>query len=35
MRIDRKRKLPVTALLYGLGLDSEGILDHFYDMVVW
>ena len=26
VRIDRKRKLPVTALLYALGLDSEGIL---------
>ncbi|MBS7671210.1 DNA-directed RNA polymerase subunit beta [Croceicoccus gelatinilyticus] len=35
VRIDRKRKLPVTALLYALGLDSEGILDHFYDTVVW
>jgi len=35
VRIDRKRKLPVTALLYALGLDSEGILDHFYDMVTW
>ncbi|WP_095012101.1 DNA-directed RNA polymerase subunit beta [Tsuneonella mangrovi] len=35
VRIDRKRKLPVTALLYALGLDSEGILDFFYDKVVW
>ena len=35
VRIDRKRKLPVTALLYALGLDSEGILDHFYDTVTW
>ncbi|MXO97174.1 DNA-directed RNA polymerase subunit beta [Erythrobacter aquimaris] len=35
VRIDRKRKLPVTALLYALGLDSEGILDHFYDKVTW
>ena len=26
VRIDRKRKLPVTALLYALGLDSEEIL---------
>jgi len=26
VRIDRKRKLPVTSLLYGLGLDSEEIL---------
>jgi len=35
VRIDRKRKLPVTALLYALGLDSEQILDHFYDTVTW
>ncbi|MDF1835108.1 MAG: DNA-directed RNA polymerase subunit beta [Alteraurantiacibacter sp. bin_em_oilr2.035] len=35
VRIDRKRKLPVTALLYALGLDSEEILDHFYDTVTW
>ncbi|MHA6316187.1 DNA-directed RNA polymerase subunit beta [Altererythrobacter sp. CAU 1778] len=35
VRIDRKRKLPVTALLYGLGLDAEDILAHFYDTVTW
>ncbi|MEP0560481.1 MAG: DNA-directed RNA polymerase subunit beta, partial [Qipengyuania citrea] len=35
VRIDRKRKLPVTALLYALGLDSEDILSHFYDTVTW
>ena len=35
VRIDRKRKLPVTSLLFALGLDHEGILDHFYDTVVW
>ena len=35
VRIDRKRKLPVTALLYALGLDSEEILDHFYNKVTW
>ncbi|GGC33795.1 DNA-directed RNA polymerase subunit beta [Novosphingobium marinum] len=35
VRIDRKRKLPVTALLYALGLDSEQILDHFYETVTW
>ena len=35
VRIDRKRKLPVTSLLFGLGLDAEGILDEFYDNVVW
>jgi DNA-directed RNA polymerase subunit beta len=31
VRIDRKRKLPVTSLLFGLGLDAEAILDHFYE----
>ncbi|MEJ2411015.1 MAG: DNA-directed RNA polymerase subunit beta, partial [Novosphingobium sp.] len=35
VRIDRKRKLPVTSLLYALGLDSEAILDHFYETVTW
>ena len=35
VRIDRKRKLPVTALLYALGLTSEDILAHFYDLVTW
>ncbi len=35
VRIDRKRKLPVTSLLYALGLDSEDILDHFYDTMSW
>ena len=35
VRIDRKRKLPVTALLYALGLDSEGILHHFYNTMSW
>ena len=35
VRIDRKRKLPVTALLYGLGLDAEDILNHFYNTVSW
>ena len=35
VRIDRKRKLPVTGLLYALGLDAEEILAHFYDTVVW
>ncbi|TCD04314.1 DNA-directed RNA polymerase subunit beta [Erythrobacteraceae bacterium CFH 75059] len=35
VRIDRKRKLPVTALLYALGMDAEQILDAFYDTVVW
>ncbi|MEQ1687453.1 MAG: DNA-directed RNA polymerase subunit beta, partial [Sphingopyxis sp.] len=33
VRIDRKRKLPVTSLLHGLGLSSEEILNHFYTTV--
>ncbi|OWJ80787.1 MULTISPECIES: DNA-directed RNA polymerase subunit beta [Haematobacter] len=32
-RIDRRRKLPVTTLLYALGMDQEGIMDAFYDVV--
>ena len=32
-RIDRRRKLPVTTLLYSLGLDQNGIADAFYDKV--
>ncbi len=35
VRIDRRRKLPVTTLLYGLGLDSEQILHHFYGLVTY
>ena len=35
VRIDRKRKLPVTALLYALGLTSEEILNHFYSRVTF
>ena len=35
VRIDRKRKLPVTALLHALGLDDEAILNHFYQTVTW
>jgi DNA-directed RNA polymerase subunit beta len=35
VRIDRKRKLPVTALLYALGLSGEEILNHFYGTVRW
>jgi DNA-directed RNA polymerase subunit beta len=31
VRIDRKRKLPATTLLYGLGLSSEQILATFYE----
>jgi len=32
-RIDRRRKIPVTSLLYALGLDGEGILNTFYRQV--
>jgi len=35
VRIDRKRKLPVTALLHALGLSSEEILNHFYNRVTY
>ena len=35
VRIDRKRKLPVTALLYALGLNAEEILAQFYNKVVF
>ena len=30
VRIDRRRKLPATTLLYALGLTQEEILDYFY-----
>ena len=33
VRIDRRRKLPATTLLYALGMSSEEILDHFYDRI--
>ncbi|MDP5309004.1 DNA-directed RNA polymerase subunit beta [Paracoccus spongiarum] len=32
-RIDRRRKLPVTTLLYALGMDQEAIMDAFYETV--
>ncbi len=32
-RIDRRRKLPVTTLLYALGMDQEGIMDAYYQTV--
>ncbi|MEQ8312333.1 MAG: DNA-directed RNA polymerase subunit beta [Sphingopyxis sp.] len=35
VRIDRKRKLPVTSLLYALGMSGEEILNHFYDRLVF
>ena len=34
-RIDRRRKIPVTSLLYALGLDSEQILSTFYKHVTY
>ncbi|MGI9421865.1 MAG: DNA-directed RNA polymerase subunit beta [Hyphomicrobiaceae bacterium] len=33
VRIDRRRKIPVTTLLYALGLNDEEILGVFYDRV--
>ena len=32
-RIDRRRKIPVTSLLYALGLDGEEILSTFYKTI--
>jgi DNA-directed RNA polymerase subunit beta len=32
-RIDRRRKLPVTTLLYALGMDQEGIMSAYYNTV--
>jgi DNA-directed RNA polymerase subunit beta len=34
-RIDRRRKVPVTSLLFALGLDSEEILDTFYEKIAF
>ncbi len=34
-RIDRRRKIPVTSLLYALGLDGEEILRTFYKHVTY
>jgi DNA-directed RNA polymerase subunit beta len=34
-RIDRRRKIPVTSLLYALGLDGETILSTFYKHVTY
>ncbi|MEO1708450.1 MAG: DNA-directed RNA polymerase subunit beta, partial [Pseudomonadota bacterium] len=33
VRIDRRRKLPATTLLYALGMDQEEILDEFFSRV--
>ena len=34
-RIDRRRKIPVTSLLYALGLDAEDVLNTFYRKVLY
>src|SRR5260370_13593540 len=34
-RIDRRRKIPVTSLLYALGMDAEEILRTFYKHIVY
>ncbi|MCW5682736.1 MAG: DNA-directed RNA polymerase subunit beta, partial [Xanthobacteraceae bacterium] len=34
-RTDRRRKIPVTSLLYALGLDAEEILRTFYEIVTY
>jgi DNA-directed RNA polymerase subunit beta len=34
-RIDRRRKIPVTSLLYALGMDGEEILSTFYKHVLY
>ena len=34
-RIDRRRKLPVSSLLYALGLDTEEILSTYYNSVTY
>jgi DNA-directed RNA polymerase subunit beta len=35
VRVDRRRKLPATTLLYALGLDQETILDYFYTKITF
>src|ERR1700723_32035 len=34
-RIDRRRKIPATSLLYALGMDGEEILSTFYETIVY
>jgi DNA-directed RNA polymerase subunit beta len=34
-RIDRRRKIPVTSLMYALGLDGEEILSTFYQKIIY
>ncbi|WP_417321228.1 DNA-directed RNA polymerase subunit beta [Emcibacter sp.] len=35
VRIDRRRKMPATTLMYALGMSSEEILDFFYDTATY
>ena len=35
VRIDRRRKLPVTTLLYALDMTTSEIFEHFYDTVTY
>ncbi|MFQ5958294.1 MAG: DNA-directed RNA polymerase subunit beta, partial [Alphaproteobacteria bacterium] len=35
VRIDRRRKLPVSTLLYALGMTTEDIFAHFYDTTTY
>src|SRR5580658_9916812 len=35
VRVDRRRKLPATTLLYALGLDQETILNYFYTKIAF
>ncbi len=34
-RIDRRRKIPVTSLMFALGLDGESILNTFYKKILY
>src|SRR5205807_1416447 len=34
-RIDRRRKIPVTSLMFALGLDGEQILSTFYKKIIY
>jgi DNA-directed RNA polymerase subunit beta len=34
-RIDRRRKIPVTSLMFALGLDGEEILETFYNKILY
>ncbi len=35
VRVDRRRKLPVTTILHGLGMTTEEILHYFFNTVVY